>query len=46
MFKGLTHFEAISGWKDLNKQLVYGGDAEQNRTAGKVISWKSFGIAE
>lgn len=44
MFKGLTHFEAISGWKNLRKDLVYSGDATQNRTAGKVVPWKDFGI--
>ncbi len=44
MFKGLTHFEAISGWKNLRKNLVFNGDQSQNRTAGKVVPWKDFGI--
>lgn len=43
MFKGLTHFENISDWKGLYKQLVYAGSIEQNRSLGKVVSWKNFG---
>lgn len=43
MFKGLTHFENISDWKGLDKQLVYAGSIEQNRSLGKVVSWKNFG---
>lgn len=44
MFKGLTHFENISDWKGLDKQLVYAGSIEQNRSLGKVVSWKNFGL--
>ena len=44
MFKGLTYFETISEWKNVKKALVYGGNASQNRTAGKVVPWKNFGI--
>lgn len=44
MFKGLQKFEELSGWNDLNKTLVYGGTDPQNRTAGKVVPWKAFGL--
>ena len=44
LFKGLNYFEQLSGWKNLKKCLVYGGNTSQNRTAGKVVPWKKFGI--
>lgn len=44
MFKGLDYFEELSGWDNLSKSLVYGGDKAQNRTKAKVIPWKEFGV--
>lgn len=44
MFKGMEKFQQLSGWKDLNKALVYGGNDRQNRTAGKVVPWKEFEV--
>ncbi|MCO5260080.1 MAG: ATP-binding protein [Crocinitomicaceae bacterium] len=43
MFNGLAYFENLSNWKNIKKTLVYGGNATQNRTAGKVMPWKEFG---
>lgn len=43
MFNGLTWWENLSGRKDLVKTLVYGGNENQNRSLGKVLSWKEFG---
>jgi predicted AAA+ superfamily ATPase len=43
MFNGLTWWENLSGRKDLVKTLVYGGSENQNRSLGKVLSWKEFG---
>ncbi len=42
LFKGLEHFEKIAGNKVITKNLVYGGLDSQNRSAGKVLSWKDF----
>ena len=44
MFKGLDYFEKLSGWDNLSKSLVYGGNEAQNRTKAKVIPWKEFGV--
>lgn len=44
MFKGLDYFEELSGWDNLSKSLVYGGNEAQNRTKAKVIPWKEFGV--
>lgn len=43
MFKGLDYFSQLSGWGNLKKTLVYGGNDTQNRTAGTVTPWKEFG---
>lgn len=42
MFDGLNKFEEISKIQNLTKSLVYGGDDNQSRTAGDLISWKRF----
>ncbi|MCH7401122.1 ATP-binding protein [Belliella kenyensis] len=42
MFNGLNKFEAISKIKGLEKKLVYAGNENQVRTAGKLVSWKDF----
>jgi hypothetical protein len=42
MFKGLLHFEKISKFTNLKKQLVYGGNQSQKRSVAQVISWKDF----
>lgn len=44
MFKGMEKFEKLSGWNDVSKSLVYAGSDTQNRAAGKVIPWESFGV--
>jgi len=44
MFKGMEKFEKLSGWNDVSKTLVYAGSDTQNRVAGKVIPWKTFGV--
>jgi len=42
MFKGLDYFQQLSGKTNLNKTVVYGGDAGQERSNGTVVSWKRF----
>jgi predicted AAA+ superfamily ATPase len=43
MFDGLNKFEEISQIQNLKKYLVYGGNESQQRTAGRLLSWKDFG---
>jgi hypothetical protein len=43
MFAGLTWWENLSGRKDLLKTLVYGGNENQKRSMGDVVSWREFG---
>ena len=43
MFDGLNWWENLSGKKDLQKTLVYGGNESQTRSLGEVIPWKDFG---
>ncbi|MGY6742207.1 MAG: ATP-binding protein [Cecembia sp.] len=45
MFDGLSKFESISQLSNLDKKLVYSGTASQNRSMGKLISWKDFGLS-
>jgi hypothetical protein len=40
LFKGLAYFEKISGRK-LTKTLVYAGSENQERSQGKVKTWKN-----
>ena len=42
LFKGLNFFSDISDINNLKKTLVYGGAENQQRTAGRVISWKDL----
>ena len=42
MFKGLDYFQQLSGIAKLNKTVVYGGDEDQERSNGTVVSWKRF----
>jgi len=42
MFKGLIWFEGNSRIKNLKKNLVYGGDQQQERSMGRVVPWKEF----
>jgi len=42
-FKGLIYFEKYAKDKNIIKQLVYAGEDNQDRIAGKVIPWKEFG---
>lgn len=39
LFKGLTYFEKLSD-NEIIKTLVYGGDDNQERSQGSVVSWK------
>lgn len=39
MFKGIAYFEKLSD-RELDKTLVYGGSDNQERSYGKVLSWK------
>lgn len=39
MFKGIAYFEKLSD-RQLDKTLVYGGNDNQERSYGKVLSWK------
>ncbi len=43
LFKGLNWFENISKITNLEKTLVYGGDDNQSRSYGNVLSWADFG---
>lgn len=43
MFAGHTWWENLSGRKDLLKTLVYGGNENQKRSMGDVVSWRDFG---
>lgn len=43
MFAGLTRWENLSGRKNLLKTLVYGGNENQKRSLGDVVSWREFG---
>ncbi|MCF8120389.1 MAG: AAA family ATPase, partial [Deltaproteobacteria bacterium] len=42
-FKGLRFWSKISGAEGRHMVLVYAGEMEQNRTEGRVLSWKSLG---
>lgn len=42
MFDGLNKFEQISKIEELQKTLVYGGNENQNKSAGNLVSWKNF----
>lgn len=42
-FKGLEYFQKLKKNERLTKVLVYGGDQEQKRTAGRVVSWRKAG---
>lgn len=41
-FKGLEFFGKISNIPDEHKFLVYGGEKEYERSAGKVLSWNNY----
>ena len=41
-FKGLEFFGKISNIPDDHKFLVYGGEKEYERSAGKVLSWENY----
>ena len=43
MFAGQTWWENLSGRKNLLKTLVYGGNENQKRSMGDVVSWRDFG---
>ena len=43
MFAGHTWWENLSGRKNLLKTLVYGGNENQKRSMGDVVSWRDFG---
>jgi len=43
MFKGIKWFSDLYGDNINKKIIVYGGDENQNRTNGDVVSWKDFG---
>lgn len=42
MFDGLNKFEQISKIEGLQKILVYGGNENQKRSAGDLVSWRDF----
>jgi uncharacterized protein len=39
LFKGLAYFEKLSD-REITKTLVYGGDDNQERSQGRIVSWK------
>ena len=41
-FKGLEFFGKISNIPDEHRFLVYGGEKEYKRSAGKVLGWDNF----
>lgn len=41
-FRGLKHFQSISGIPDDALSVVYGGDADFITSTGKFISWKNW----
>ena len=41
-FKGLQWYEKIAKKYSIKKQLVYGGDDNQQRTEAEVISWRNI----
>ncbi len=41
-FKGLEYFESLNKPDQIKKALVYGGDQNQPRSAGQVVSWKNL----
>lgn len=43
MFETLAWWEKISEQQNLVKMLVYGGNENQSRSAGTVVSWRDFG---
>jgi predicted AAA+ superfamily ATPase len=43
MFETLAWWEKISEQQNLVKMLVYGGNENQSRSAGAVVSWRDFG---
>lgn len=44
MFKGLDYFQTLSGNTIMSKTVIYGGDEDQERSNGAVVSWKNFRI--
>ena len=42
LFKGLNYFSDLMKDDNLEKTLVYGGSENQQRKAGRVVSWKEF----
>lgn len=42
LFKGLNYFSDLMKDDNLEKTLVYGGSENQQRKAGRVVSWKDF----
>lgn len=41
-FKGLEFFKKLAGLSDDKQFLVYGGEKDYERSAGRVISWQGF----
>jgi predicted AAA+ superfamily ATPase len=41
-FAGLEHFQSISGIKNENMTVVYGGDIDYVAQRGKFVSWKNI----
>lgn len=46
MFKGLSYFEKLAPQLVASKALVHTGIFTQNRSAGKVISWKNVELSD
>lgn len=44
LFKGLNYFSSLMNDNNLEKTLVYGGSENQQRRAGRVVSWKDLDI--
>ena len=44
MFKGLSYFEKLKPALIQSKSIVHTGLFNQQRSLGKVISWKEIGI--
>ena len=42
-FANLQYWNKLSGGQDKDSILIYGGDEEQKRSRGRVISWKNTG---
>ncbi len=43
-FRGLGYWSRLTNSEPANGWLVYGGEAEQQRSNGRVLGWRSLAI--